>query len=84
MTTATLERTGRTKLAAAEADYRDLLNGIEQRIATLPATATPTDVDQIEAEARAQLDAAEVRVEEARKQLDSAERIVALARAQST
>jgi HK97 family phage major capsid protein len=70
-----LESSGRTKLAAAEADYRDLLNGVERRIAALPDTASPTDVNQIEAEARAQLDAAEARVEEARKQLDSAERI---------
>jgi HK97 family phage major capsid protein len=73
--TNTLESSASDRLRVAEERYSSLLSNVESRIAGLPDTASPSDVDAIENEARAQLDAAESEVKEARRRLESAQKL---------
>lgn len=70
------------KLSTAETHYSDLLGTVETRIAALPDTAAPEDIDRLTGEFEPRLNAAEAEVVSARKQVDSIERI-ARARAAS-
>jgi HK97 family phage major capsid protein len=71
----TLEASANDAVARAEQLYSELLSTVESRIASLPDTATVSDVDTIQTEFRSRLDAAEASIAEARKRAETAQRI---------